>query len=684
MSDSMRTAIAAGDVRRGHWPVRMQDHLNLYLGSGRAGACFDAWGLMQGGIRGWPGEGQSQSRTTLMHADHWHRGLHGLDYWLPVARLLWAGAEPPPPTRYRQELSLYDGRLETELVWPSLKLILRAWFNPERRDLLAVEVQYQAGAGGAMPSLLLAPEVDLHTHYGQHLTGKFAVVTNEPAWWAAQVRVGTAASLLAVRILSSDGQVKLESGNRGPTLAFAGPRGRHLLVIGSAGLARGAELSAEMQALPPAEQYAAEAIQAWHRRWGDAFVQVPVAEYQALWARSLYYTLCSYAPDVRSPAAPMGWTGNGWPFHFPQDVSYIHPALLRLGHLDIAKAWIEFYRGYLAETVAVTKRLYRADGAMWAWEHPIGPDTQMLADGTPNWFQFEIHNAAYPLRMAYETALYLHDPKWTREVAWPVVLESARFYGSTLRRESDGTWGLHVIPSMGQDEHGGQDAKNYLCALYSARYSLTVATRMARELNLETDELARWRGILAEGLAFGHLLLPQEGYCATCEGLVGREMLGRQKHPVQLNPLNFLPLDRPEEQVLRAYARRYDICIEPGGNFFAGWTLAAYWLAAAHVGDAAGLLKGLGQALPARYVDPDWLQIYESSGALSAPYYVTSHGLYLQALNDALVNSYWEGSQVGGACPETWQEVSFANLRVPKGRLSGRRDGRRWQVQEGA
>jgi hypothetical protein len=653
--------------------MRMDGHLNLYLGSGRAGASFDAWGLLHGG--------PSSGHTTLMHADHWHRGLHGLDYWLPVARLRWADAEPPPPSSYRQELRLHDACLQTELVWPALRFTFRAWFHPECRDLLAVEVSYDAGADGAMPRLLLAPEIDLKTHYNQHLTGTFEPLAHGPANWLAHVKVGTADSVLGLRVVSASGQAHLEAVEAGLSIAFPSPRGRHLLLIGTAGAARRDELVRMMQAVPPAEQYAADAAQAWHRRWGDAFIHVPAREYQALWARSHYYVLCSYAPDVRSPAAPMGWSGNGWPFHFPQDVSYVHPALLRLGHLDIAKAWVEFYRNQLAQTVAVTQRIYRADGAMWAWEHPIGPDTEMLKDGTPNWFQYEIHNAAYPLRMAYETSLYLHDDRWTRDVAWPVVYESARFYGSTLRKDADGTWGLQVVPSMGQDEHGGKDAKNYLCALYSARYSLTVATRLARQLGLETVELAAWRRMLSDGLAFHRLYMEQKGYHATCEGLMGREMLGKQKHPVQLNPLMFLPLDTPEEPVVQAYRRRYEICVEPDGNFFAGWTLAAYWLASAHMGDADGLLKGLGQSLPSRYVDPDWIQIYESSGSFGAPFYVTSHGLYLQALNDAFVGSYWDGVKVGQACPAAWREVRFANLRVPDGRLSGERQGDAWNVR---
>jgi len=680
---TLKEAVSAGDIVRNHYPIRMNDHLNLYLGSGRCGACFDVWGLMHKGVRGWPGEDQPQSYTSLMHADHWHRGAFGLDFWLPVARLKWAGAEPPPPSGYRQTLRLYDAQLETELLWPGLRLSIRATFHPERRDLLAIGIRYQASAGGAMPDLRLTPEVDLTAHYDQHLKGASEVLAGAATMWQARVSVGTANSIAAVKLISSDGQAQIETARQGALIRFSGSCGSHLLLIGTAAMARRDELTRDLQAVCSSEQYFAEAASAWHQRWGEASISVPVREYQALWARSHYYVLCSYAPDVRSPAAPMGWAGNAWPFHFPQDVSYIHPALLRLGHFDIARAWVEFYRGYLNATRAVTRRVYKADGAMWAWEHPIGPDTRMLEEGSPNWFQYEIHNAAYPLRMAYETALYLRDDKWTREVAWPVVHESARFFGSVLREQGDGSWGIHVTPSMGQDEAGGKDAKNYLCALYSARYSLSVAMRLARALKIDLPEAARWERILADGLAFKRLYQESHGFCVACEGLLGVQMLGKQKHPVQLNPLMFLPLDKPDGHVVRAYERRYEICVRPGEKFFAGWTLAAYWLASAHMGDAAGLLKGLGDALPSRYVDPDYIQIYETSGSMHCSYYVTSHGLYLQALNDALVDSYWDGVKIGKACPESWREASFENLRVPDGRrISGHRYGTQWSVRE--
>ncbi len=677
----MREAVAIGDIRREQWPLRMADHLNLYLGSGRCGACFDAWGLMGNGLRGAPRE--SQGNTTLMHADHWHRGAWGLDYWLPVARLLWADGPPEPPTRYRQELTLFDGRLRTELAWPGLRATLTATFHPHRRDLLAIDIRHEATGDESLPPLRLAPETHVRTHYDQELSGAAETIEQASDWWLCRLRVGTAESAIALRAISTEGKVALSADDDGLRLQCSGGRGRHFLLIGTAGAQRQAALCREIKAVAVPEEFLAEAAQAWHHRWGSAWLQVPVPEYQALWARSLYYVLSSYAPDVRSPAPPCGWSGNGWPFHFPQDVSYIHPALLRLGHFDVARAWVDFYRRRLDDMAAYTQRVYGAEGAMWAWEFPIGPDSRLLADGHPNWCQFEIHNAAYPARMAREASLYLRDPAWSREVAWPVVRESARFFGSILERDDGGTWGIALEPSFGQDEMGGHNARNYLCALFSAQYALTTALAMADELDKDNAAFDRWRAILADGLAFARLHDPETDLLVTCEGLSGVEQLGREKHPVQLNPLTFLPLGKPFDHVIRAYQRRYELCAGVRDRHYHGWTLAAYWLAAAHMGDGEGLAHELGQALPGRYVDPAWLQIYETSASVHMPYYVTSHGLYLQALTDALVTDYWRWPQVGAACPDTWREARFSGLHVADGRvLSGHWTRQGWQVTQ--
>ena len=202
----------------------------------------------------------------------------------------------------------------------------------------------------------------------------------------------------------------------------------------------------------------------------------------------------------------MGWTGAGWRFHFPQDISYIHPALLRMGHYDLAKRIVEFYRERIDDIRAITHRIYGGRGTMWAWEFPIGTGTDLLKNDSPNPYQYEIHNAAYPARMAYETSLHLNDAAWTAAVALPVIRESAEFYASHMVKEANGRYSLEVTPSMSQDEFAKPNGRNYLCALYSARYTFRVASAMGLK---DYDEYLR------AGLAFdrrGHRVGYGGGY----------------------------------------------------------------------------------------------------------------------------------------------------------------------------
>jgi hypothetical protein len=238
---------------------------------------------------------------------------------------------------------------------------------------------------------------------------------------------------------------------------------------------------------------------------------------------------------------------------------------------------------------------------------------------------------------------------------------------------------------MGQDERGGRDAANYLCALFSVQYTLRIACTMADELGMSSPEVAQWRQSLRKGLAFPRLLDVNKGHYLTAEGLQGRTQLGKQKHPVQLNPITFLPMGKLDQPTLQAYQQRHDLCVGVADLNYAGWTLGAYWLSASHMRDASALLTDLDKAVAADYVDADWLQIYESSHAHHIPFYVTSHGLYLQAIQDALVSDYWGKTEIGAACPASWEGASFTELYTAEGQvLSGVKSAGGWQVQAAA
>ena len=51
-----------------------------------------------------------------------------------------------------------------------------------------------------------------------------------------------------------------------------------------------------------------------------------------------------------------------------------------------------------------------------------------------------------------------------------------------------------------------------------------------------------------------------------------------------------------------------------------------------------------------------------------SPYFITSNGLYLQAIQDALVSDFAGHVEFGTACPISWKDASFGGLHTSDGR----------------
>ncbi len=631
----MRHPASIADIRRSHWPVEVEKSVNLYLGTGRCGGCFDSYGLQHQDDRS--PVATRVSRTWLAHGEVWHRGRHGLDTQVPLVRLRW---DTPPglPSQYSQHLELAAGRLTTEFTGDNFRYTLTAFTNPAatERDVLSFHLDW---AGTQRPALVLSPVTVFPSDYSGDLLAE-CTPSLSGSRATLDLRRGNSRGLALVEC---NGDLRPAAVGDQLAVHLNASAGSGTLHLALGPLTRAGELHATLDRLakaPPSVVRAA-AETAWHVRWGSTPLEIAHPDHRDLAWRSVYHLLCSYAPDVRCPAPPMGFTGNAWGFHFPQDLSYIHPALLQLGHSDITRAHVEFYHSRLDNQLALTREIYGKPGVCWSWEFPIGPEARLFRPedgGAPNEFQFEIHNAAYPARMAVDTAAALNDITWTREVAWPVVRESARFLASGLTAEMDGTHSMHMTPSMGQDEFGGPNAKNYLCALFATEYTLRHAIRLTHEIGCANEESAHWAEILEKGLAYPRLLLPELGCYAANE--TGPFAPRQQKHPVQLNPLWLLPLGRLDEATRIAYRSRRIICRTERDNqrhdgvptgFYDGWTLFAFLLSAARMGDAAGVAHELSEMLPSRLVDPGFTTIYESSGYWR-PYYTTSMGLFLQAI----------------------------------------------------
>jgi len=678
--EKLSVLVKNANIKRDKWPGNIEEHLNLYMGNGRCGSCFDAYGLMNNGYL--TSLNESISNTIIMHADHWSRGEWGLDSYLPVARIVWA--EKPslsPPIQYNQLLDIWDGILDTEMVWDKLKLKIKVYFHAMYKDLLIYDIQYESSQKENVLGLALVPEQNTKTgHYKEAVNGKLETVEfNNDSFYLGRLKVGSADSAIALKLISQEGKASLETNNEGLLVRFSESKGRHMLVFGIAAWGRSKKMLDDLNIADYSSDFENKSKDNWNKRWGNSYIQIPQPDFQKLWFRNHYYLLASYAPEVRSPAPPTGWTNNAWPRHFPQDMTCIATALLRLGHIDVVRSVVEFYRENLESMKQFTKEVFGSEGTMWAWEFPIGPNSKLLRNGAPNWPQYEIHNAAYPAYMAREVSKYINDPAWSKDVAWPIVYESALFYASSLKKGPEGAWNLQVIPSMGQDESGPRNAKNYLDALYSARYSISTALEMANEIGINNSDFYQWRKILSDGLAFKNLYNPSLGVYATCQTNNGLNSFGMQKHPVQLNPLMYLPKGSLNDAEKRAYQIRYDLCEKAHEHIFKGWTIPAYLISSARIGNGEGLLNDLNELKIGNMVDESWIQIFEGTQRHDRAYYTTNGAWFMSSLCEAMVTDFFGETKIGNACPDSWKDVSFHNLYTNSRQLwSGRKVKGRW------
>lgn len=641
-----------GDLWRAQFPRETQP--TVYLGSGRAGGCFDGYGLMNREEKA----GQMY-HTAYMNACHYHRGQFEMDGWIGLYRIAFQYLPELDGQRYMQHLDLHKGRLTTAYtLQDGTEIKITVFCSLEHRDTLSVIYEYK----GSAPQLALIPESDVKGWYGHRYCPK---LENTEDGFVAKTNLTS--TRVGICVISEYGEIiaeKTDSSEENRTLlTFTGREGRHLLLITSANIQEYSSVVQRMQTdldkNANLSVWAEKCAASWKDAYGTAYVDIPDEYVSMMTARSIYYVLSSFAPGASSPSAPMGWTGYGWAFHFPHDVSYIHPAMLRLGFIDMAKGIVDYYRQTLEDIKKITARMYGGRGAMWAWEYPIHPGGEMMTSGVPNEFQFEIHNAAYPAKMAYETAMQLGDTDWTEETAKPIVKASAEFFASHLTRDTNGKWNLHVIPSMSQDEYAQRDKRNYLCALYAARYTLRIAVKMG---------MREYESYVTDGLNFDYLADESQKLYKTSEEMLP-ENWGKEKHPVQLNPLAVLPVAELDTYEENAYIRRADICEDTKKDYFVGWTLGAFWLATSHMGDGTDLYNELHRSDRADYLAEDKLAFYETTGGSSSPYFITTHGFWLQAVLDAFVCDFSGETKIGAAIPEQWKGAAYYNLHTKDGKV---------------
>jgi len=365
--------------------------------------------------------------------------------------------------------------------------------------------------------------------------------------------------------------------------------------------------------------------------------------------------------------------------------------LPRLGLADIAQAQMPVWRVHLPEVLAYTRRLAGVDGACYPWIPPFEDWAAFEADGPANHDSFEFHNSAYVAAMAWSLFRYTGDLAGL-ELYLPMLRDIARFYVAITVLPTSGPARIHHPRIRSQDEAmpTGHLTEHPLCCVWSAIYSLRAWLAARERLDTADDPAlaARCTAILERGYDLD-VLRRQGGGFKTCAN--DPRPAGRQKHPLQLNPIALLPLPdlMQDADVVWSWQHRLDLCHDTHIPFSAGWTFGLFTLASARMRDGDAVAADLALVQPSRFADGRWIQFYESScrngWQHKKPYYFTTSGLYLQALTDAVVQDCrghidlcaallpdWRGRRVeahgivslDGARVDGWYEAGHCRFTV--------------------
>ena len=636
-------------VQRGniHTTHCRKDLRGRYLGNGRFGTVLSGFGLNAQPRR--QNENPLEGRSLFSHMSHWGRfrfvsdatgGETAADYILPLIRVYWE-EEPERVRQYDQYQDFHKGTVRTEFTDEFGQHVqVTGWTDMEKKDISCFEV-FLSGGERVIRVDAVTEFIPYAFLYKKKTAQSVQVEPVEGGWklivWCrdtvnqrrSEVFLYTNA---AVESFSEGLRITAKAGQTNILISYGSPAQKDKTAI----------------SLIRTEK-------CWQQLWErTGWLSFPDDRVQQMWVRSMAYLLASYADFDYGIQPTSGLSGNMFPFHFVQDMAYIAPALMMLGHVEIVRRWLEKFAGDIPDMRAYAKHLWpEAEGIYPPWELPYGSIQGYHSPCVPVIYCYEPHNVGYLCRMAAETAEYLNDPDWTQRIAAPLIRECAAFYRAFANKGSDGYWHLKWYPCVGQDEAGGRNKSDYLCSLYSAKYCFTAMCRFG------LDETGEYSGILEDGLCFESLLSPR----GTLHTTRGADDYGRQKHPVQLDGVTYMPTEQeafPPERL--AYSLRHDITEGAKIPHYEGWTLGQFLLAGTNLGDVSGWKQDWDQMRPADYTDPDWVQIYETSGQTEKSFYMATHGLVLQSLIRNYVNDYWNRIDVA-ACPVFADGVAFGNIR---------------------
>lgn len=642
----------SGNIKQNTANLRdIENWVASYLGNGIIGGCFDFAGLQF--KDGEDGRADIIGDTYFVSQYHYNHGKFGMDYALPIGRLqalieLNGRTEEPSDTSKMTEvdqlLDISEGVLHTSYTLAQGPRVEQTqFFSQVRKNLFVLRARCEHPI-----RFEFHPIKDTPYHYASHFSTE---VTTQEIDDCVVYEIPTNMETTAVGLKQKNNTLYIAVYS---TFETDDPA------------------DACIKELESAIDTGFHTLLAEHKEWwrdycsrSNISLPSPLGE---IWQRANYYIGCSLADRKTHPPLVFGLARVQWPSYFPQDFFYAYENTFRANHMPQAEGTSEFWFDNIQRARDYAGYLFKLRGAVYPWTPPVFVWHDYHTDGVvPNGCYYELHNSAYVAKMCWDYYLHSCDEDYLRDKAYPVIVEIARMYAS-ITTIKDGRAQIFYVPNRSQDEYTPkEELPNLFDTMISAEWTLSLASELAVKFD-DPEIIKMCNEILSAGYVYDHL--EYDNIYVIYEG--DTRVLDFQKHPVQLNPLTWLPIERffNDQRTINYHTRRYDICRGYKDASSTAWTLGQFMLASSRLRRPEEFAKDIVNIQRCKIMDPAYIQTFESSR--KAPHFLTTIGLFMQAITDTLVQTHNGYAEFFPCILPEWkdQELSFTTLRLPGGFLA--------------
>ncbi len=632
-------------------------HVPLYVANGILGGCFDHMGFQSR-----PYTGAPEGRTHIGYIGNYGTSPRGNHIQFPLFFINARFADNTSvynlvdAKNYRQELDLFTGVLTTSYnlygetkiqafahqTIPNLFLynIYRNTTNPDKEIVLEIECETSKAQNNDTKTSKVLP-VKLRFDVKKHEAHVISSTDLSQTSWTISCP-GAEFQNIGTKLI-----VKLQNGTNDLRILVQRP-----------------DMDVKNSLTESFENLKQSHAALWEQEWKQSWINVPDERLQKIWTRMKYYTLCNFPLITEKPMIPSGLNSNIWGFTFPQDVYFVAENLPRMGNFERAEKAIQYWLDVLPDVRKYCKRIVGVEGAFYPWTPPYTDWDNFEKEKVVSPDSYELHNPAYVAAIVWHYYKYSGDTAFLKKY-YPIIRDVFEYYKNISTKNSVGSYDIYHEKARGQDEHSSTDGnlRNLLCASFSAEYVAGLVVQAAA-ITGDTLWLSLANDMKTKGMNRANIKR-ENGIYTTYEG--DNRPMGKQKHPVQLNPIAYLPMPymvTKQSATQKAYENRYLLTGDAKKPLTYGWSLGEFFLASCRMKSPENALKDLNNIQPCHGADPMWIQFYESSfwerWHVSKSYYFPMMGLYQQGITDMLVQD-WQGYvDVLGCIHSDWYKKSFA------------------------